>query len=269
MQNAIDKCIESNKIIEVVRLELYDTTELTSELYNYNSYENYNSLIENKHVIIYESKLNALKKLNIVIKNKAKIINKELSIINKVKKHHKRLNHYDKNDNVYLKFGRDKHNELIAMYFNIDKFVNNNSRFSNETVYVFSEEGDYPYENHTVMHLSFTNYYEARVSCLYIGDFISNNQRKGHATFLLKNLRKLVICINKRIEYLNCKMPKNYYEKSPINAITGEVCPGSEISFDDLVDFYNKNGLSTRGHYFTNSDYNDNRIIFQEFNFKI
>jgi len=143
-------------------------------------------------------------------------------------------------ESVYLRFGRDKKHDLIALYFNINSFVLSDIYSPVEVALIFSGEGEYPFKQHTVLHLR----RDGDEPYVNIWGLQSNNPNNGHGTFILKNLEDLVMEINKKISYScngNISMDNN---RGPIEVITGEVT-SRNIPYNKLAAYYNKNGLPT------------------------
>lgn len=229
----------------------------------------------------YDTKKNCLEKLINKIDTKVQAYNDDLGIIKKVQNYCLKYAEYKVHDDkaVYFKFGRDKYDSLIALYFNIDRFINNESLSPIETIFVFSGEGEYPYNKQTVFHIKYESFdnllhgteaYEkakqmkGQSSQAHICDFISYNGRRGHGTFILKHLEDIIKTINEKIKILENIGSEGYYRKVPIKLIVGEVVPGDNISDEDLVKFYNKNGLPTIGKKYSEGTYVSNRIVFKE-----
>lgn len=182
----------------------------------------------------------------------------DLNLIKYIKSAYKELNESSRktNNKEYFKFSRDKENNLIAIYFNIDEFINRGS----QTVYLLSSKGHYWREKYAVLHLKYDeiplyeprwirekpDYIKNRKKRAYacIGDFNSNDKKKGHGTFILKNLEDIIIEVNKRIDFFNANEEDEYNHKNKIQGINGLVRPG-DIPLDILVKFYNKHGYKT------------------------
>lgn len=192
---------------------------------------------------INESKI---EKLKLEIRQRINMYNNDLYIFKKLKEL------YDKDEdaskNIYLKFGRDKNNNLIALYFNIDKFVINKS----SNIYLLHNK--WSYYNRTVLFLQyekFNSYGKGRRignnDCGYalICDFIVKHKRLGHGTFMLSNLESILRQVNKKIRHINSNVDYDDCEINEVIAVNGMVCSGDGISYKELVKFYNKNGYPT------------------------
>ena len=62
---------------------------------------------------------------------------------------------------------------------------------------------------------------------------------------MLSNLDPIIREANKKIRYINRNIKLIYRNIKERVAINGMVCHGSNISYADLVKFYNKNGYPT------------------------
>lgn len=187
-----------------------------------------------------------LEKLDREIKEKIDLYNKDLLVLEKLKKHC--LKEKEIHKEVYLKFGRDRNNNLIALYFDIEKFVKSNL----STVYLFTQNQDY--FNPSVLFLKYENYLgygpkryinEKDNGYTLICDFRVVEKRIGHGTFMLSNIVPILKEVNKKIRYINRNLNYDDLIINEIVAVNGMVCPGSDISYEDLVKFYNKNGYPT------------------------
>ncbi|QUH25023.1 hypothetical protein [Serpentinicella alkaliphila] len=182
-----------------------------------------------------------IKKLMIDIKESIKKYNSDLSIIKKVQNYCKAVSHKDhSNDSVFFKFGRDKNKDLIAFYFNIKSFILNDRYTAVEPAFVFSGDGEYPFHKHTVLHLK----REGEEPKVIIWGFQSNNSKRGHGAFMLRNLEDLIRRINENIKVMNMLNGNRTYVRGPIEVISADVIPGN-IPYNKLVAFYNRNGLPT------------------------
>ncbi|WP_092333652.1 hypothetical protein [Desulfosporosinus hippei] len=297
MQAKLKKCVESNKIEEVLRfredyvdwsywdeVEEKELKRLTSNSKDtqINSLKRC-KLDMNICKISLDSKESAIEKLHEEIDSKIKLYNDDLAIIKKVQNYCDNYENEDyrifKNDRIYLKFQRDKYNALIALYFNVDSFIKQDSQSPVETIFVFSGEGEYPFHKQTVLHLAYEKYgglvlsgtevmkdadgIKDLVPQAHICDFQSYNRRRGHGSFILKHLENIVSTVNNRILSLGVKYREKYYWMKPIKAINGEVVPGGNISKDDLVKFYNKNGLPTIGRKYSSGTYVADKVIYK------
>lgn len=252
LSNKLDECIEINDISRVLTFkeELLDDNiyanypsecDLTSNLCDFNiefrkrCYEGVKKELD-EYICKYKSYFNLIKHIKDLYKelNKSKI----------------KINHEE-----YFKFLIDKENNLVALYFNIDEFINNGL----ETIYLISSQGDYWRHKYAVLHLKYEEipsyepkwleknqkyiYNLGKVAYAHICDFKSNDMKKGHGTLILENLEDIIFGINKRINYFN-KNEDDYNCKNKILSINGLVRPG-DIPFDTLVKFYNKHGYKT------------------------
>ncbi|WP_407311774.1 hypothetical protein [Desulfosporosinus sp. SB140] len=223
IQAKLDKCIESNNIEVVLR---FREDYLDSSYWNVVKDKELNKIISsgkdiqipslsecklstNVCKIALESKDNAFGKLSEEIDSRIKQYNDDLAIIKKVQIY---CSNYEdekyrifKSDRIYFKFHRDKYNALIALYFNVDSFIKQDSYSPVETIFVFSGEGEYPFHKQTVLHLNYEEYGGLVLSGtkvikevdgiqelgpqVHICDFQSYNSRRGHGTFILKHTR--------------------------------------------------------------------------------
>lgn len=62
---------------------------------------------------------------------------------------------------------------------------------------------------------------------------------------MLSNLEYIIKEVNKKIKYINRNIKSVDQNMKEIVGINGMVCPGSNISYTDLVKFYNQNGYPT------------------------
>ncbi|MEG1009686.1 MAG: hypothetical protein RSF67_07760 [Clostridia bacterium] len=247
----LNECINTNDLSRVLKFKesvicdnIYATNSsecnLTANLCDFNIelrkryYEEVKIELD-EYIWKYKSNLNLIKH----VKDSYEELNKSLMKIN---------------DKEYFKLLRDREKNLVALYFNIDEFINNGL----ETVYLISSHSDYWRDKYTVLHLKYEEipsfepntleedekfiYNHGKVAYAHICDFKSNDMKKGNGTLILENLEDMIFEINKRIDYFN-KNEHDYY-KNKIVSVNGLVCPG-DIPFDTLVKFYNKHGYKT------------------------
>lgn len=294
LQKRIGSCVSHNNIDEVLRFkgkfideyywyetkdkEMNEKNKREDNIEVYLSYTrsncnlNYETCNEK-----YEKNKNIIEQLQCEFKKKIEKYNKELSIIKKVQNYCQDGSEceYHSSKEVYFKFGRDKYNDLIALYFNINQFLRKEFE-PIEDVFVFSGEGECPYNDFTVLHLKYETCHlcickteaatreNLKVSHAHICDFKSYNPKKGHGTFILKNLEDIIKRVNKRFLELKEDGEESFYKKTTLRAINGEVFPDGSISYDDLVKFYNKNGLPTIGKTYDKGGYVEDRIIYKK-----
>lgn len=292
LQSELEKCIGQNNVEEVLRFE----GEYINHGYFYDIQEKEfdRKLSAGEDIVNFSKEPSSCKSTpdacNTNLKMQEKVFeglidevnkriqryNMDLTVIKKV--HNYCFNYEDRElltESVYFKFGRDKQNDLICLYFNIDSFVKDDSYSPIETVHVFSGLGESPFDYQTVLHLKYeSNGYSLWGTDVYekvennpqahICDFLSFNCRRGHATFLIKHLEELIHEINKRIiSFRDQDGEQLYNRRKPITAINGEVFPGSQISYEDLVGFYNKNGFPTLGRRYEDGGFAANRVIYK------
>lgn len=297
LQAKVENCIEKSSIDEVLRFgeeyvdqnywyEVQDK-EMDRKVSSGEVAINYLKGLESCKLkpevcdISYASKNRLFKKLTEEIDSRVQRYNNDLAIIKKIQNYCMNYSEHKvhTNDTVYFRFGRDKHNELIALYFNIDNFIKSTNYEPIETVYVFSGDGEYPYHKQTVLHLKYEEYgnliltgtevyrevdsVEKLGAQVHICDFQSYNRRRGHGSFILKNLEDIIKVVNKKITTMSEIERQRYHRRKIIKAINGVIAPGN-ISDEDLVKFYNKNGLTTIGKKYANGTYYADKIIYKE-----
>lgn len=297
LQTKIDKCIQSNSLKEVLRFrgeyihkyyrEGVQQEDGEKSIYYDKNILNVFQLIKTCELkphfckIYNQSNEMIFDELMREIENTIEHYNEALSIIKKVQ------NHYSKDSSeykvltdqrVYLKFGRNRNNELIVIYFNIDHFTASNTYSTKEKIYVFSCDGESPFDKHTELELKHKDHNsiltgteadeksnringEGQRSYAHITDFQSYNKNKGQGTFLLTNLEEIIIEVNNHIIALQKK--SECFIRTPIEIITGEVAPGNRYH-DTLVSFYNRNGFPTIGKKFSSGKYIEDRVIYKE-----
>ncbi|GKU27242.1 hypothetical protein CFOLD11_40690 [Clostridium folliculivorans] len=266
LQSILNKCIENNSIEKVLNFK----GEYLNILYLNNSYEKHMlSKYSSKHTIdkthcklankncnlTYESKKTFLQKLTNQVDTKIQLYNEDLSIIKKVQNYCSNYSGFKiHNDNcVYFKFDRDKCNSLIALYCNIENFNTMNMDSSPKPIFIFSGEGEYPFYKHTLLQLKYDTFMYPQITnysistskeikdqdiIIQLWDFQSFNPRRGHGTFILKNLEDI---INK----VTIKINEDLSLKKSIKLIIGTVPTTNNNSYEYLVRFYNKNGFTT------------------------
>lgn len=224
LQSSLNNTIETNNIDEVKK---YDGRYLDKEYLNEMNGKDYGDICfeeVNPKNIIAE------------INNMVKKYNSDLSVVKKAQNYCTAINYKNHTeDTTYFKFGRDRNEDLIALYFNTESFITNDRYSSVEPIFIFSGEGEYPFDKHTVLHLK----REGEEPYVVIWGFQSNNNMKGHGTFLLNHLDNIIYDINEKLNLI-----KDDKRIKPISLITGEVVSGN-IPYNKLVSFYNKNGFPT------------------------
>lgn len=158
--------------------------------------------------------------------NESKIIEKVTSFIKSKNQKHK----------IYFKLSWDKSNNLIAIYFDIDSFL----EVGTETVWLFTSD---KFNEMSFLQLSFWNIdsqyfknYRSNVSHVNIDEFRSFILRKGHGSYMLSSLDIIIKEVNNQITF-------NKNELYPIRTITGTVIPMEKIiKLDDLNKFYISHG---------------------------
>lgn len=207
----------------------------------------------------YQVKINALNQLEKEIHDKIKKYNNDLAVIKKLQDFcsKKEFYEYHTDNQVYLKFGKDKNNALIALYFNIESFINKIGSLHNETVYVFSVDAETARSKDTMLHMRYQPPWSPGFKTpiatkelsepredwagVNINNFISENPKKGHGSFILNHLENIIKIVNSKIVNLPAEDNEKYSE---IKFIGGTVFPQG-IPLNNLVKFYNKNGLPT------------------------
>ncbi|WP_270507449.1 hypothetical protein [Paraclostridium sordellii] len=259
----IDICINNNMLSKVLLFkdeyiyesDIVDVFDLELD-FNYSC-----GLISNTCEENIESRSRCLKGKQIELYKQIENYNKDLSLIKNIKSFYDELNESSNKtkDYEYFKFSRDRENNLIAIYFNIDYFIE--TRVA--TVYMLTSEGEHWRDKGVVLHLIYEKYpshnpdyikRDRNSSWVKIGDFISKDKMKGHGTFVLNSLEDIIKEVNKRIMYKNSMETDSYNHMNKIVGINGMVCPG-DIPYDILVKFYNKNGYET---------FDDDRYLYKE-----
>lgn len=278
LQEKIDNCIKQNNIKTVLAFD----GEYIGEAYFEQLIEKEYTKDNNKYKKVCGNQVKKCEsdckikeiKIGILenkIKYKMKKYNRDLLVIKKIQEYYKK---YEKNtEEICIKFGQDRNENLIVMCFNIDSFIQNTSKF--ETIYVFSGEEEDMLNKFTALHLAVKKYdiclngtgkeenLKKKGRYAHICDFRSENQRYGQGTFILKNLVELLKQVNFKILQVESAVSEKYIRKKLIKAITGEVVPGN-IPKEKLIKFYNKNGFETLGKRFSNGEYVENRVLFQK-----
>lgn len=250
LQNKLKKCIEYENIEKILDFNIDEINEYNIDIGNV-EYERKMSCKLNPDICKINIDIAKLKldKLNKELKEKIKLYNEDLLVLDKLKKHFLR----EKNSitDIYVKFARDKNNNLIALYFDIEKFVKSKSA----TVYLFSHEQDFLYPSK--LFLRYENHLKYRPKgylnikdngYALICDIKVINKRIGHGTFILSNIEPILKKVNNKIRDINRKSDYYEYTIKEIVAINGIVCPGTDTTFDDLVKFYNNNGYPTHSN---------------------
>lgn len=145
----------------------------------------------------------------------------------------------NKKNKVYFKLAWDKHNNLIAIYFNLDSFIEK----GNEKILLFADSMQC---RMTFLQMSFWNRDSQfikpcrnNVAHVYINEFRSFYPRMGHGTYILKNLDNIINEVNKQI-LLNSE------DLFPVKSITGIVVPMVQIiNYEELLKLYTSYGFST------------------------
>ena len=262
--NNLKRCLESEDIDKILNFNIEKINEYNID-YDYRELKK-NSLCKfNPDVCSINIKLESdkLDKLNKEVKEKISLHNNDLLVLEKLKKHYKKNDSVSKD--IYIKFTRDKNNDLIGLYFDIEKLVKD--KMSN--IYLFSKNTDYLYPS--VLILQYRNYIEYSVPIknsyrrefdygyALICDFLVKDKRIGHGTFMLSNLETILHKVNKRISYINRNIGNNDCTIKEIVAVNGMLGPGADTTYEDLVKFYNKNGYPTYSN-----GYIENRHIYKE-----
>lgn len=247
LQYRLNKCIEKNCIEEVLKFygDYIDKNYLKGILTR-------QEMLEEEMQIQYEYEVAScgsvceigeedLNKINEEINERMKRYNSDLTVVKKVQNYCKGISFKNHNrESVFFKFGRDRNQDLVALYFNIDSFILNDRYSPVEPAFVFSGEGEYPFHQHTVLHLK----REGDYAHVIIWGFQSNNRKKGHGTFLVRNLDEMIRVINEKIVLINKEDRECKNNRGRIEVVRAEVVPGN-IPYNKLVTFYNSNGLPT------------------------
>lgn len=262
--NNLRQCLESEDIDKILEFNIekineynidYDDRDLKR-----NSLCKFNPDVCNINIKLENEKLY---KLNKQIKEKISLYNEDLLVLEKLKKHYQSNN--DASKDIYIKFKRDKKDNLIGLYFDIEKFVKD--EMSN--IYLFSKNT--PDFCPSVLFLMYKRYIQHSVlveksykrsrdyGYALICDFLVKDKRLGHGTFMLSNLEPILYKVNKRIRYMNRNIDNDDRIINEIVAVNGTLGPGDNTTFDDLVEFYNNNGYPTysNGHI-------ENKNIYKE-----
>lgn len=247
LQNRLKKYIENESLEEVLKFDM----EVIDECEIYYDDTEHKKMLQcklNPDVCEINMRINQskLEKLDSELKEKINLYNNDISVLYKLK------NHYIKADKIskemYLKFGRDKNNNLIGLYFDIDDFINRKL----STVYLFTQEQEYFYPS--VLFLKYEDYLEygprryineKDKGYALICDFRVKTKRIGHGTFMLSNIEPILKKVNKKIRYINRNVVYDDRIMFEIAAVNGMVGPGEDTSYEDLVKFYNQNGYPT------------------------
>lgn len=257
LQEIVNKCIESNSIESVLS---FKGDYFSYEDFYHETYRKELSLLDKARQceLKYEScnsELEKLKESNKKIASnieyKVKKYNQEVSIIKQLNKLCQDMNALNCSQ-IYLKFGRDKHHDLIAIFFDVGQFANEDSG----TIYVFSGHDEQYFNTQTSMNISYTTYPEFHSESqmrstktgaqVIINSISSNNRRRGNGTFLLNHFEDILHKVNKELRSAN--------SKEEITTIFGDVVPGN-IRHESLVALYNNNGFPT---------WEEDRVIFKE-----
>lgn len=188
-----------------------------------------------------------IKELKNMLNNSIKCNNhNEIKVINNVLNFLKGKNIKDK---IYFKLAKDKCSNLIALYFNIDSFIEKGI----ENIWLFT---DSKLNGRTFLQMSLWNNdsqyikpFRNNVAHVYINEFRSFYPRMGHGSYILKNLDYIINETNKLISF-------NSERLYPIKSITGIIVPMTRIiQYDDLVKLYTDNGFSTLNQKKPNGSY--------------
>ena len=246
-QNNLKRCLESEDIDKILEFKIdkikeynldYDDRDIKR-----NSLCKFNPDVCDINIKLENTKLD---KLNKEVKEKINLYNDDLVLLEKLKKHYEKSNNVSKD--IYIKFTRDKKNNLIGVYFDIEDFVNTKQ----STVYLFSKNQEF--YNPSVLFLRYDDFLKYGPKeyinkkdngYVLIGDIRVYEKRIGHGTFMLSNIEPILKKVNKRIRYKNRNIDYYDREMNEIVAVNGMVCPGSDTTYEDLVKFYNQNGYPT------------------------
>ncbi|MCM3273992.1 hypothetical protein [Paenibacillus elgii] len=177
-----------------------------------------------------------------------KKINQYEEVIQDIRWMHRFTTNYE---NFYFKVNFDKVDTFTCITYNLDSFEPDS--ISNPTLYLsFGKTND----QHSRMYISYSGYDGA----LKIDDFFSIKERRNHGSFMLQSLLELVPLLNQRIEEYNnwffgeLKGMHTWEEfqsslsfQRPITYIYGSIHPAGEITKEDLVRFYDRNGFIKDG----------------------
>lgn len=261
LQNKLKRCIEDESIEKILKFKMEEINEDNID-YEDAKYKKKTLCKLNPDVCKINIKLekSKLEKLDKEVKSKIDLYNKDLLVLEKLKNHY--LSNEEVSKDIYLKFGRDKNDDLIALYFDVKKFIKNKSSI----IYLFSQNQDF--FNPSVLFLKYEDYIEygprryineKNNGYALICDIRIVNKRIGHGTFMLSNIEPIIKKVNKDIRYINKNIEYDDYIINEIVAVNGMICPGSDTTYDDLVKFYNINGYPT----YSNGNI-ENRNIYKE-----
>ncbi len=230
------------------------------------------------HHISETDKKNLIEQLENKIKNNIIKYNNELSTLIKIQKFclKKQLSY----QYIYFKFGRDKDGLLIAIYFDMNEFFNKGTkRYPTGWAYIISGS-DSCFKNDASLCLTYKTINQIPLSfaddrmneyiknldgsgnIICIDDIISRYHHHGYGAFLIEEMFYIIKEINRKISILESNLILNDVDK-PIIAIYGFLVPGSNISYEALVDFYHHHGLKTYDKR-TSEGMIPNNLIFQE-----
>lgn len=261
LQNKLKKYTESRNLEKILNLNMKQIEDYSRDYSITKNNGNISCKLDpgvcEINIKIEESKLEKLKE---ELKEKISLHNNDLSVIEKLKQHY--LRGSEKSTDIYLNFGRDKNNDLIALYFDVEKFINS----KHSTVYLFSKHQEYLYPSKLFLKYEYILKYrpkrynrEKNNGYALIGDFRVVEKRIGHGTFMLSNIESILKEVNKNIRYKNRNIDYDDRDINEIVAVNGMLSPGSDTTYDDLVKFYNKNGYPTY-----DSDNIKNRNLYKE-----
>lgn len=208
--------------------------------YEQNIYSVYDNINVTEHDVL------RIEELKSMLNNYFKSNDYEIKVI-------KLILNFLKNENIknriYFKLAKDKYHNLIALYFNIDSFIEKGV----ENIWLFTNS---KLNGRTFLQMSLWNKdtefikpFRNNVAHVYINEFRSFYPRMGHGSYILKNLDYIIYEINKLISL--------YHESLyPIKSITGIIVPMTRIiKYEDLVRLYTANGFSTLNQKKTNGSY--------------
>ncbi|WP_350342354.1 hypothetical protein PRVXT_001583 [Proteinivorax tanatarense] len=201
-----------------------------------------------------DSKVRVFEKLFRELETQVGKYQQEISIINRIQNYCRERNKkVMRRDSIFLKFSRNKLDELIVLCFDIDNFIRKKSiTTTTESAFVFSGRGESQTNEETVLTICYYRFqnsvlnndpFNKDVPEAVIDGFSSDNKRRGHGTFLLENLEDIIKEVNKKI-ITKANEPDIM---QPIKLITGDVSPSGDIKYDDLMKLYKKHGFSSEG----------------------
>lgn len=234
---SLDKLYSDLKFYDINDLKKFDKQKISESEFDFDYYENIEKCKLDPQVCEINIRINKerLEKLNKETKDSIINIiyryNKFLSVVYQVKDYYNIFDYESKN--IYLKFHQDENNNLIALYFNIDTFINNGL----STIYLFSKYGDLL--DKSILHIRYEDEYPTPY--IKICDFMVLRRGIGHGSFMLSNVESIVKEINKII--------KTKYDMKEVYKIKGILYPLDDEFREKLINFYNKNGYYVLDNY--------------------